>query len=79
MMDKEFIESLRKMQEMGYRETDSSAIVVVEYGEVDHENNKTIKEYQAKGYKLVDTNRFGEGFETIGEFLVFAKNNEEGK
>jgi predicted DNA-binding WGR domain protein len=72
-MEKSDIESLRKFYELAYQEDDSTAIVVVQYGEVDYANNETIKEYQNKGYVLIDTNRFGEGFKQIGEFLVFAK------
>ena len=72
-MEKSEIESLRKFYELAYQEDDSSAVVVVEYGEVDYTNNKTIKEFQKKGYELIDTNAFGEGFKQIGEFLVFAK------
>ena len=72
-MEKSDIESLRKFYELAYREEDSSAVVVVEYGEVDYANNQTIKDYQDKGYELIDSNRFGEGLKQIGEFLVFAK------
>ena len=76
-MDKKEIEILRMMQEQGYREIDSSAIVVAELGKVDYSTNATIKDYVNKGYKLLDSNRFGEGFEQIGEFLVFVKNKEK--
>jgi hypothetical protein len=72
-MEKSDIESLRKFYELAYREEDSSAVVVVEMGEVDYANNKTIKEFQENGYEMIDSNRFGEGFRQIGEFLVFAK------
>lgn len=75
-MDKEFIEGYRKILEMSYREIDSSAIVVVELGEVDYETNETIKKYRSKGYKLMDANRFGEGLEQIGECLVFVKRKD---
>jgi hypothetical protein len=72
-MDKNDIESLRKFYELTYQQDDSSAVVVVEYGEVDYSNNATIKDYQEKGYTLIDSNAFGEGFNKIGEFMVFAK------
>ena len=72
-MDKNEIEILRMMQEEGYREIDSSAIVVAELGVVDLSTNGTIKDYLNKGYKLLDSNRFGEGSKQIGEFLVFVK------
>ena len=72
-MEKSDIESLRKFYELAYQEDDSSAVVVVEYGEVDYTNNKTIKEFKENGYEMIDSNRFGEGFKQIGEFLVFAK------
>ena len=72
-MEKSDIESLRKFYELAYQEDDSSAVVVVEYGEVDYANNATIKDYREKGYELIDTNAFGEGFKQIGEILVFAK------
>ncbi len=76
-MDKRYIEMLRSMQEHQYREIDSSAIVTVEPGVVDYDKNETIREYKSKGYKLFDSNRFGEGFEQIGEFLVFVKDKNE--
>ena len=72
-MEKSDIESLRKFYELAYQEDDSSAVVVVEYGEVDYTNNKTIKEFKENGYEMIDSNRFGEGVKQIGEFLVFAK------
>jgi hypothetical protein len=72
-MDKETIEALRKMQELNYRQLDSSAIVVVEMGEVDYTTNETIRKYMNNGYKLLDTNRFGVGPLQCGEFLVFVK------
>lgn len=76
-MDNSYIEILRSMQEQQYREIDSSAIVTVESGLVDYDNNETIKEYKSKGYKLFDSNRFGKGLEPIGEFLVFVKDKNE--
>lgn len=72
-MDKEYIETLRKMQEMEYRQIDSSAVVVVESSEVDYETNETIRKYVNDGYRLIDANRFGEGSQVCGEFLVFVK------
>ena len=72
-MEKNEIEILRMMQEQGYREIDSSAIVVAELGAVDLSTNGTIKDYLNKGYELLDSNRFGEGSKQIGEFLVFVK------
>jgi hypothetical protein len=72
-MDKEMIEALRKMQELNYRQLDSSAIVVVEMGEVDYSTNETVRNYANKGYKLYDTNKFGVGPLQCGEFLVFVK------
>lgn len=72
-MDKKIIEELRKIHEIEYRQIDSSARVVVEFGEVDYEKNETIKKYKSKGYELFDSNRFGEGPRQCGEFLVFVK------
>lgn len=60
-MEKSDIESLRKFYELAYQEDDSSAVVVVEYGEVDYTNNKTNKEFKENGYEMIDSNRFGEG------------------
>lgn len=51
-MEKSDIESLRKFYELAYQEDDSSAVVVVEYGEVDYTNNKTIKEFKENGYEI---------------------------
>lgn len=75
-MDKTDIENLRKLYELSYQENDSSAIVIVELGEVDFEKNETIKSYRNKGYKLIDSNHFGEGLNVIGELLVFVKENK---
>ena len=75
-MDKFDIENLRRFYELSYQEDDSSAIVEVELGKVDYENNETIKNYRNKGYKLIDSNRFGEGLNVIGELLVFVKANK---
>ncbi len=73
-MEKSTIENLRKFYEQTYQQQDSSVIVVVEIGEVDYANNATIKEYNAKGYRLFDSNKFGTAIDgTIGEFLVFVK------
>ena len=72
-MDKDYIEALRKIYEMGYRETDGSAIVVAELGEVDYETNETIQKFVNDGYKLIDSNSFGEGSQVCGDFLVFVK------
>ncbi len=73
-MDKSTIENLRKFYELTYQQQDSSAVVVVEMGEVDYANNDTIKEFNAKGYRLFDSNKFGTMIDgTIGEFLVFVK------
>ena len=72
-MDKDYVEELRKMYEVSYREIESSAVVVTEMGEVDYSTNSTIQKYIGDGYKLIDSNRFGEGLEPCGEFLVFVK------
>ena len=72
-MDKDTIEALRKMQELNYRQLDSSAVVVAEMGEVDYSTNETIRKYTNDGYKLYDTNKFGVGQLQCGEFLVFVK------
>ena len=72
-MEKNEIEILLMMQEQGYREIDSSAIVVAELGVVDYSTNETIKKYTNEGYKLFDTNKFGVGPLQCGEFLVFVK------
>ena len=72
-MDKDTIEALRKMQELDYRQRYSSAIVVVEMGEVNYETNETVRKYIDSGYKLLDANRFGVGPQLCGEFLVFIK------
>ena len=52
-MDKDTIEALRKIQELNYRQLDSSAVVVAEMGEVDYSTNETIKKYTSEGYKLL--------------------------
>ena len=72
-MEKNEIEILLMMQEQGYREIDSSAIVVAELGVVDYSTNETIKKYTNEGYKMFDTNKFGVGPLQCGEFLVFVK------
>lgn len=72
-MDKNTIEALRKMQELSYRQLNSSAVVVAEMGEVDYSTNETVRKYTNEGYKLFDTNKFGVGPLQCGEFLVFVK------
>jgi hypothetical protein len=72
-MDKDTIEALRKMQELNYRQLDSSAVVVAEMGAVDYSTNETIRKYTNDGYKLYDTTKFGVGALQCGEFLVFVK------
>ena len=53
-MEKNEIEILRMMQEQGYREIDSSAIVVAELGVVDLSTNGTIKDYLNNSGRLLD-------------------------
>ncbi len=76
-MNKSELEQLRRFYELTYRMENSSAIVVAELGTVDYTSNATVREYKDKGYRLLDTNRFGTISDgTVGEFLVFVKTAE---
>jgi hypothetical protein len=74
-MEQREIEIIRMMQEQIYRQTDSTAILVAVMSE--EEYDATIKDYQARGYKLIDVSQFGEGSRHIGDFLAFVKNKEK--
>ena len=69
-MDEKLIEGMRRMNQIGAWETyGKDAIAVVSQGTP---GDPTVKEYEAKGYKLRDANMFGQGNET-GEILIFVK------
>ena len=74
MMDEIFIEGMRLMNQVGAWEAyGKDAIAVVSKGTPgEYKVNPTVKEYEAKGYKLKDANMFGFGDET-GEILIFVK------
>ena len=73
-MDAKLIESMRFMNQIGAWETyGKDAVAVVSQGTPgEYDDNSTVKEYEAKGYKLVDANMFGQGNES-GEILIFAR------
>ena len=74
MMDEIFIRDMKRMNQIGAWETyGKDAIAVVSQGTPgEYTDNQTVKEYEAKGYKLKDVNMFGQGDET-GEILIFVK------
>ena len=74
-MEQREIEIIRMMQEQIYRQTDSTAILVAVMSE--EEYDATIKDYQARGYKLIDVSQFGEESRHIGDFLAFVKNKKK--
>ena len=69
------------MNQIGAWETyGKDAVAVVSKGSPgNYDDNPTVMEYEAKGYKLVDSNMFGhmfgQGNET-GEILIFVKKGE---
>ena len=70
-MDKDFLERVRLMNEIVYRQEYSKDIVAVLNSEPgEYENNPTIIEYKEKGYRLFDANMCGAGNE-LGEILLF--------
>ena len=73
-MDKNIIEDMRCMYQIDAWETyGKDAVAVMNEGfSGEYDENPTIKEYKAKGYKLVDANMFGEGTDTF-EILTFVK------
>ena len=73
-MDAKLIESMRFMNQVSAWETyGKDAVAVVSQGTPgEYADNPTVKDFEAKGYKLVDANMFGQGNES-GEILVFAR------
>ena len=73
-MDEKLIEGMRRMNQIGAWEAyGKDAIAVVSQGTLgEYTDNPTVKEYEAKDYKLRDANMFGQGDET-GEILIFVK------
>ena len=76
-MDAKLIEGVRCMNQIDAWETyGKDAVAVVSKGSPgNYDDNPTVMEYKAKGYKLVDSNMFGQGNET-GEILIFVKKGE---
>ena len=76
-MDAKLIEVMRCMNQIDAWETyGKDAVAVVSKGSPgNNDDNPTVMEYEAKGYKLVDSNMFGQGNET-GEILIFVKKGE---
>ncbi len=72
-LDRKEIESMRRMHERNYQEDNPTAVVVVEFGQVDYDTCPTVKDYQERGYRLYDANAFGNQDGCVGEFLVFIK------
>ena len=71
---KNIIEDMRCMYQIDAWETyGKDAVAVMNEGfSGEYDENPTMKEYKAKGYKLVDANMFGEGTDTF-EILTFVK------
>ena len=71
-MEKDFIEKMLSIyKEEAVECYGEDAIVVISEGEAgEYDDNPTIAEYEAKGYRLADANMFGFG-ESAGEVLTF--------
>ena len=71
-MDKDLPEKMRGMYEFFYKKEfgDSVIAVISESEPGNYEDNSTISKYKKNGYKLMDANIFGQGFEK-GEILIF--------
>lgn len=76
-MEAKMIEGIRCIYQMGAWETfGRDAVAVVSEGVPgEYIDNPTVKEYQSKGYKLVDANMFGTVNETF-EILIFVLSGE---
>jgi len=70
-MNKAYIERTRKFYEDCYKEDNEDVVAVVSQGKPGvYQDNPTIKEYEQKGYYLIDANIFGCG-DARGEILIF--------
>lgn len=73
-MDKNFIESLKKMNELEMMLKGYSKVKAIAFeGNVDYENDPVIMKMEAEGWKVKDENMFGEGFDMVGTIVVFVK------
>lgn len=73
-MDKDYIESLIKMNELEMMRRGYSKVKAIAFNRnVDYENDPVIMKMEADGWKVKDENMFGEGFDTIETIVVFVK------
>ena len=73
-MDKNFIESLIKMNELEMMLKGYSKVKAIAFeGNVDYENDPVIRGMEADGWKVKYENMFGEGFDMVGTIVVFVK------
>ena len=73
-MDKDFIESLIKKNELEMMLTGYSKVKAIAFdGNVDYENDPVILKMEADGWKVKDENMFGEGLDMVGTIVVFVK------
>lgn len=73
-MDKDFIESLIKMNELEMMRRGYSEVKAIAFeGNVDYENDPVIMKMEADGWKVKDENMFGESFDMVGTIVVFVK------
>lgn len=73
-MNKDYIDSLIKMNELEMMRKGYSKVKAIDFdGNVDYENDPVIMKMKAGGWTVKDENMFGEGFDTIGTIVVFVK------
>lgn len=73
-MDKDFIESLIKKNELEMMLNGYSKVKAIAFdGNVDYENDPVILKMEADGWKVKDENMFGEGLDMVGTIVVFVK------
>ena len=73
-MNKDFIESLIKMNELEMMLKGYSKVKAIAFkGNVDYENDPVIRKMEADGWKVKDENLFGDGLDMVGTVVVFVK------
>lgn len=78
-MNKDFIESLIKMNELEMRLKGYSKVKAIAFeGNVDYENDPVIRKMEADGWKVKDENLFGDGLDMVGTVVVFRERSLNG-
>ena len=79
-MHMDFPESFRLMNELCYREEGFEDVkAVVMDADESYEDNPVVGDLTSKGYRIIDENYFGEGFERLGKVVVFVKGKRDSR